>query len=161
MREGEPHRLIAWDRELTGAHRRLRQALRVARDALDRDDAAGPEPVQSARADLRLYCQGFCTALGGHHRGEDAALFPQLSAQYPALQPTLVKLQQDHELIAALLTQFDQAISSGAPPAELSSQLDGLAAIMESHFRYEERQLLGPLAALQLDADPHTVLGPL
>ena len=73
----------------------------------------------------------------------------------------MAKLRQDHELIASLLTQFDQAVSSDAPPAELSLQLDGLAAIMESHFRYEERQLLGPLSALELDADPHTVLGPL
>jgi hemerythrin-like domain-containing protein len=151
-------RLFAWDRELTAAHQRLRQALRVARDAVDTGDPAGP---QSARADLTLFCRGFCAALGGHHGGEDDALFPQLSARYPALQPTIDKLRQDHELIASLLTQFDQAISSDAPPAELSLQLDGLAAIMESHFRYEERQLLGPLSALQLDADPHTVLGPL
>jgi hypothetical protein len=73
----------------------------------------------------------------------------------------MVKLRQDHELIAGLLTQFDQAIGSDARPAELSLQLDGLAAIMESHFRYEERELLGPLSAFELDADPHTVLGPL
>jgi hemerythrin-like domain-containing protein len=156
--EAEPHRLIAWDRELADAHQRLRQALQVARAALDTGDTVG---VQSARADLTLYCHGFCAALGGHHGGEDTALFPQLSAQYPALRPAIVKLRQDHELIAGLLTQFDQAISSDAPPAELSLQLDGLAAIMESHFRYEERQLLGPLSALELDADPHTVLGPL
>jgi hemerythrin-like domain-containing protein len=156
--EAEPRRLIAWDRELADAHQRLRQALQVARAALDTGDTVG---VQSARADLTLYCHGFCAALGGHHGREDAALFPRLSAQYPALRPTIVKLRQDHELIASLLTQFDQAVSSDAPPAELSLQLDGLAAIMESHFRYEERQLLGPLAALELDADPHTVLGPL
>jgi hemerythrin-like domain-containing protein len=158
VRPGEPHRLIAWDRELTAAHQRLRRALRVARDALDTGDS---RVAQSAGADLRLYCHGFCAALGGHHGGEDAALFPRLSAQYPALRPTLARLRQDHELIASLLTQFDQAISPGARPAELSLQLDGLAAIMESHFRYEERQLLGPLSALELDADPRTVLGPL
>jgi hemerythrin-like domain-containing protein len=156
--EAEPHRLIAWDRELADAHQRLRQALQVARAALDTGDTVG---VQSARADLTLYCHGFCAALGGHHGREDAALFPRLFADDPALQPALAKLRQDHELIASLLTQFDQAISSDAPPAELSLQLDGLAAIMESHFRYEERQLLGPLSAFELDADPHTVLGPL
>ncbi len=98
---------------------------------------------------------------GGHHGSEDAALFPQLSAHYPALRPTIDKLRQDHELIASLLTQFDRAIRSDAPPAAPSLRLDGLAAIMESHFRYEERQLLGPLSALELDADLHTVLGPL
>jgi hemerythrin-like domain-containing protein len=157
-------RLIAWDRELAAAHERLRQSLRVARDAaaagdaLDSADTAGS---RSARADLTLFCRGFCAALGGHHGSEDAALFPQLAARYPALRPTIDKLRQDHELIASLLTQFDQAISSDAPPAELSLQLDGLAAIMESHFRYEERQLLDTLAAFELDADRHTVLGPL
>ena len=158
MPEAEPHRLIAWDRELADAHQRLRQALQVARAALDTGDTVG---VQSARADLTLYCHGFCAALGGHHGGEDTALFPQLSARYPALRPAIVKLRQDHELIAALLTQFDQAISADARPADLSLQLDGLAAIMESHFQYEERQLLGPLSGFELDADPHTVLGPL
>ncbi len=32
---------------------------------------------------------------------------------------------------------------------------------MESHFRYEERQLLDALATLALDADVAEVLGPL
>lgn len=32
---------------------------------------------------------------------------------------------------------------------------------MESHFRYEERQLLTVLETLSLDADPGDVFGPL
>ncbi len=32
---------------------------------------------------------------------------------------------------------------------------------MESHLRYEERQLLSVLDRLALDADPREVLGPL
>ena len=32
--------------------------------------------------------------------------------------------------------------------------------IMESHFRYEERQLLDVLSALDLVADPRALLGP-
>jgi hypothetical protein len=32
---------------------------------------------------------------------------------------------------------------------------------MESHFRYEERQLLTVLDSLALDADPGETLGPL
>jgi hemerythrin-like domain-containing protein len=155
IREGEPGRLIAWDHELTAAHQRLRQALSAARDALDAGD------VSSARTDLALYCRGFCAALSGHHVSEDAGLFPELSAAYPALRPAIAKLEQDHELIASLLGQFDQALSSAASPEQLSGHLDGLAAIMESHFRYEERELLEVLSALELDADPHTVLGPL
>jgi hemerythrin-like domain-containing protein len=151
--EGEHNRLIAWNRELVAAHQRLRRALRLARDA------AGTGDLASARADLVLYCHGFCTALSSHHGGEDAALFPALSARHPALGPALAKLEQDHAMIAALLAQFERALASSATPDELSRHLDGLSAIMESHFRYEERQLLGPLTTLDLDADPGTVLG--
>jgi hypothetical protein len=32
---------------------------------------------------------------------------------------------------------------------------------MESHFRYEERQLLAVLETLQLEGEPRAVLGPL
>lgn len=43
----------------------------------------------------------------------------------------------------------------------LARHLDGIGAIMESHFRFEERRLLTVLEALALDADPRDVLGPL
>jgi hemerythrin-like domain-containing protein len=153
--EGEKNRLVAWNRELSAAHDRLRQALCFTRDALDAGD------VPSVRADLLLYCHGFCSALSGHHVSEDIALFPELSARYPALRPTIAKLTEDHELIAMLLTQFDRALASAAAPSELSLHLEGLSAIMESHFQYEERQLLDTLATLDLDADPNVFLGPL
>ena len=155
MSEDEKNRLIAWNRELTAAHQRLRQALRVTRDALDARDAG------SASADLVLYCHGFCGALSGHHVSEDAALFPELSARDPRLRSTIAKLVQDHEVIAALLIQFDHALTASATPDELVRHLDGLSAIMESHFSYEERQLLDTLSAFDLEADPHARFGPL
>ncbi len=155
MSESEKHRLIAWNHELSAAHQRLRRALRLAREALDAGDVASP------RSDLLLYYHGFCAALSGHHVGEDVALFPELSARHPELRATIAKLTQDHELIASLLTQFDRALASPIAPADLVPHLDGLSAIMESHFQYEERQLLGVLATLDLDADPASVLGPL
>ncbi|ROO85732.1 hemerythrin HHE cation binding domain-containing protein [Actinocorallia herbida] len=155
MGEGDKNRLLAWNRELQTAHQRLREALRVTRESLEAGDTA------SARADLLLYCKGFCAALDGHHVREDVGLFPELAERHPSLRPVIAKLKQDHAMIATLLGQFDRAISSAAPPGELSGHLEGLAAIMESHFRYEERQLLGVLASLELDADPHDLLGPL
>ena len=157
--EDEQVRLIAWNRELTAAHQRLRQALRVTRDALDTGLDAGD--TGPAGADLLLYCHGFCAALSGHHVSEDAALFPELSARHPELTPVIAKLTQDHEVIAALLTQLGHAVTAAGAPDELARHLDGLSAIMESHFSYEERQLLGILSALQLAADPHDLLGPL
>jgi hemerythrin-like domain-containing protein len=153
--EDEKSRLIAWNRELADAHQRLRQALRIARDALDAGDAG------LAGGDLLLYCHGFCAALSGHHLSEDAALFPVLAARHPTLRPVIAKLTQDHEMIAALLAQFAGALSAPATPGEVARHLDGLSAVMESHFNYEERQLLATLSALDLAADPHAVLGPL
>jgi Hemerythrin HHE cation binding domain len=154
VREGEKDRLIAWDLELRAAHERLRAAVRLASDSLDADSGV---PAR----DLLLYCHGFCAALGGHHAGEDTGLFPELSARYPPLRPVIDRLEQDHQMIAALLGQLDQALRACAPAAELSARLRGLSAIMESHFRYEERKLLAVLAELELDADPRAVLGPL
>ena len=155
MCEDEKNRLIAWNRELAAVHQRLRKALGVTRDALGAGD------VESVGADLLLYCHGFCAALSGHHISEDAALFPELSARYPRLTSTIAKLVQDHEIIATLLAQFDHALTASAAPDELVRHLDGLAAIMESHFSYEERELLDTLSTLRLEADPHTLLGPL
>jgi hemerythrin-like domain-containing protein len=153
--EAESNRLIAWNRELVNAHQRLRQALRLTRDALD---AGSAEPLT---ADLLLYCHGFCAALSGHHVREDTALFPELSARHPELAATIAKLRQDHEVIASLLTQLNDALGSSADPADLARHLDGLSAIMESHFHFEERQLLEVLATLDLVADPNDPLGPL
>lgn len=156
------HRLVAWNRELQAAHGRMRDALQVARASVD---AASAAPVDHAamRRDLLLYCHGFCIALSGHHAGEDRELFPELAARYPRLRPTIAKLAQDHSMIAHLLTQFDHVIQASPPasPGELSSHLDGLSAIMESHFRFEERELLEVLATLEWDVDPGGVLGPL
>lgn len=64
-------------------------------------------------------------------------------------------------MIDFLLTALDAAVSSGAAPAELDRHLDGVGAIMESHFAYEERQLLRVLDTLTLQDDPSLVLGAL
>lgn len=153
---GEQGRLIAWSRELRAVHVRLRGALAVTREAL-----AGGEPGPSVTRELLLYCHGFCTALAGHHEGEDRELFPAIAAAHPELAETLRSLQQDHSMIAHLLSGLQAAVGRAAAPAELARHLDGISAIMESHFRYEERQLLVVLDHLALDADPRTVLGPL
>lgn len=156
MREGERTRLIAWSRELRGVHDRLREALTATRQAV----AAG-DPVEPATRDLLLFCHGFCAALTGHHEGEDRHLFPAIAARHPGLRETLHYLQQDHSMIAQLLAALQAAVARSAAPAELDQHLEGLAAIMESHFRYEQRQLLTVLEYLELDAEPRAVLGPL
>ncbi|MGC3955762.1 MAG: hemerythrin domain-containing protein [Propionicimonas sp.] len=156
MTEGEKSRLIAWGMELRAVHQRLREALRVTRQALEEGVPGQPLP-----RDLLLFCHGFCTALTGHHQGEDRELFPAIGAAHPELRDTLRKLQQDHSMIEHLIQGLQAALQRAVPPSELEGHLEGIAAIMESHFRYEERQLLAVLDTLALQADPRDVLGPL
>ncbi|MEV2239933.1 hemerythrin domain-containing protein [Micromonospora sp. NPDC049891] len=156
MTEGEKTRLVAWSHELRSVHDRLRAALHLTRSALAGGDAAEP-----ATRDLLLFCHGFCAALTGHHEGEDRELFPAIAAAHPELRDTLRYLKQDHSMIAHLLAGLQAAVDRAASPAELDRHVEGIAAIMESHFRYEERQLLAVLDTLALNADPSDVLGPL
>ena len=140
MSPGDTSRLIAWHREPprhtpgSAPHWRRRGFAHRSRS-------------NAASRDLLLYCLGFCTALDGHHRSEDAGLFPELVGRHPEfLDATIAYLKQDHSMIAYLLSGLEMAIRSQAPPEEIGRRLEGLAAIMESHFRYEERQLLTVLA---------------
>ena len=152
MGEGEKTRLVAWNNELRAVHERLREALLATQ-------AAAAEGA--ATRDLLLFCHGFCAALTGHHEGEDRELFTALTQQYPELRETVHYLKQDHSMIAHLIGGLQAAVDRSASPAELERHLEGIAAIMESHFRYEERALLTILETLALDVDPHRALGPL
>ncbi len=152
----ETTRLIAWSNELRRAHSRLRDALRVARVAVQ----GGGDP-QTVSSELLLYCRGFCAALDKHHRGEDRSLFPVIEATHPELAPVLRNLEQDHSMIDFLLTALRSAVDEGAAPSELDRHLDGIGAIMENHFAYEERQLIRVLDTLALQEDPRIVLGTL
>ncbi|MEV5016445.1 hemerythrin domain-containing protein [Streptomyces sp. NPDC053780] len=156
MTERETTRLVAWSQELRRVHHRLREAMTVTRAAL-----ADGTPGEAATRELLLYCHGFCAALDGHHRGEDRTLFPAIAAAHPELRPVLRALEQDHSMIAHLLGGLQAAVDRTAPPEELDQHLEGIAAIMESHFRYEERQLLTVLDTLELAAAPGEVLGPI
>ncbi|MFD6700400.1 MULTISPECIES: hemerythrin domain-containing protein [unclassified Microbacterium] len=153
MTERETTRLVAWSNELRRAHARLREAL-----ALVRAGVRGTDPQQPTR-DLLLHCRGFCTALDQHHRGEDRALFPAIEAAHPELAPVLRTLSEDHAMIDVLLTSLAAAVDGEVPPDDIDRHLDGIGAIMESHFAFEERQLLRVLETLALDADPREVLG--
>ncbi len=150
-------RTRAWGEEMREVHRRLRAALDLARESIEDEHAADPPA-----ADPLLYCWGFCTALSGHHRSEDRALFPRMARQRPDLAPVIAQLVQDHNMIEHLLGALQRALEHGASTAEKLRHLDGIEAVMESHFRYEERQLLSTLDSLNEEALTSTDLfGPL
>jgi hypothetical protein len=183
--EGEKTRLVAWYDEMKAVHGRLRRALDLVRDTAGQeglvedptahDDPGGPgarPPDDAAHAELLVYCRGFCTALTRHHTSEDTTLFPELERRHPELGATLRALRQDHSMIAYLVADLEQTLDRVARPTGDAARdlgasreavlrhLDGVGAIMESHFRYEEKELGGVLAALDLDADREGVLGP-
>jgi len=71
-------------------------------------------------------------------------MFAELLRVRPDLRDTVRKLTEDHQMIAGLLTAVRELANeaAGSTPerrAAIRRELDGLAAIMESHFGYEER----------------------
>lgn len=134
---GRADRATAWSRQLAQAHDALRGQLRSLRE----------DPGLPAAGDgLAAHCLAFCSALAAHHEGEDGGMFAELLRAQPGLSPVVSKLAEDHRLIAGILASVRdlarEAAQAGPGRREaIRRELDGLAAIMESHFGYEERAL--------------------
>ena len=134
---GPADRATAWSRQLAQAHDVLREQLRSLRQ----------DPGLPAAGDgLTAHCLAFCSALAAHHEGEDGGMFAELLRARPGLRPVVTKLAEDHRLIAGILASVRdlarEAAQAGPGRREaIRRELDGLAAIMESHFGYEERAL--------------------
>jgi iron-sulfur cluster repair protein YtfE (RIC family) len=133
----DPHdRLAALGRQLIATHAALL-------DALDRLHDGTLPP-----AELATHCAAFCAAVTTHHTGEDTTVFPALAARHPELRDVLAGLQHDHEMIAAILRRAAELAAALDAPGT-RAELDGLAAILRSHFSWEERRLVAALDAVQ------------
>ena len=155
-----PDRAAALSRQLTEVHGRLRERLAAVR----RQVAAGTGPgaaVGTDQADLLGHCLGLCRAIGTHHTGEDSQLLPALRAAAPELAPVIGKLIEDHALVAGILVQIREMLGRESwEPEVLVRELDGLTAILESHFGYEERQIARALDSLEPGAWSAEVFAP-
>ena len=152
----ERTRVVAWSAEMRRVHQRLADALTIARESIE----AG-EPVTPA-LDPLTYCWAFCAALDGHHGAEDDVLFPAIRAAHPEIDVVIGNLIRDHRMIGHLLAELRRAMSGGATAPDLLGHLDGIEAVMTTHFRYEEKRLLGLIDELDLKGvDTATVFGPL
>ncbi|MEU4553178.1 hemerythrin domain-containing protein [Micromonospora violae] len=100
--------------------------------------------------DLRAHCLTLCAALGRHHTGEDAGAFRLLAEEAPELRPVIENLITDHEVVAGILERIEALLGGDAPVpvAQVRAELAGLAALLASHFRYEEKRLVAALNAL-------------
>jgi iron-sulfur cluster repair protein YtfE (RIC family) len=100
-------------------------------------------------ASFLAQCRTFCSVLSAHHSDEDDNLFPALAAEHPALADVLATLRRDHEQVAEILRAID-ALTRQGPPPDVAGELETLAAVLESHLTYEERQLAGLQARINL-----------
>jgi Hemerythrin HHE cation binding domain len=137
-----PDRMAALSEQLIHVHQALRERLASVRQEVV---AAGQRGADTAIGeDLLSHCLGFCTAIHAHHTGEDSELLPALRAAAPELAPVIDKLIEDHALVAGILRQVRELLTPGRAPSRpeaLVRELDGLIAILESHFNYEERRI--------------------
>jgi hypothetical protein len=148
-------------RHLVEVHEHYRGELRELRGLLERV-AQGATTAGQARSELNQFatrannwtfgglCQRQCMALGEHHLTEDGSVFPHLRHRQPSLQPVLDRLDAEHYVIGEVLEDIDAALIHLAHhPTELgpiSEAVDLLTDTMLSHFAYEERELIAPLA---------------
>lgn len=150
-------RFLAYGNQLVEVHLQLR-------DLLD-DLREGVVPEK----DFAAHCLMFCAAVTRHHTGEDREVFPVLAQRHPELRSFLDSLVRDHEVIAGILDRIrshagkgpagenpareGRAREGGTGERGAQEDLDGLAAVLETHFLGEEKRLVGVLNAL------HTSVG--
>lgn len=132
-REGD--RVVALSVQLAQAHQELRRQIGEIRAGLGGRGSGGALVTQ---------CLAFCEALTSHHQGEDGGMFSALLRGRPDLAGTVAKLVEDHQMMSAIVSRVRElaggtADSDESAAGSIERELDGLAAIMESHFRYEER----------------------
>ncbi|MGA9746057.1 MAG: hemerythrin domain-containing protein [Nocardioides sp.] len=149
-------RATALGRELVAIHDDLRESVEDLRDTLAAGLTTVGPPAGAFATDLRRHCLTLCGHLTEHHTDEDTAVFPRLVSQFPDLAPVVDKLLTDHHVIERIVAQVE-ATAATLDPADPDavrravSELDGLAAIMGSHFGYEERTIATALDQLTLD----------
>ncbi|MCE7006243.1 hemerythrin domain-containing protein [Kibdelosporangium philippinense] len=132
-------RITAFGTQLVEVHDWLREQLALLRADVD---AGTAQPRK-----LQAHCVAFCSALTKHHTGEDGGAFPELAKQFPELKPVLAQLTQDHDMITMLLNSLETLDFTNKQEAQ--RELNGIEAIMESHFAYEERKIVEALNAME------------
>jgi hemerythrin-like domain-containing protein len=141
-------RVAAFGNQLIEAHIWLREELARLRA----DIGSGIDGHAGRPRELRAHCLTFCSALSRHHLSEDDEAFPLLADQFPELRPVLVQLASDHQVVASILHRIEELLGGLGPgPSEarrVRAELDGLAALLESHFVYEEKRLAAALNSL-------------
>ncbi|MEW9528289.1 hemerythrin domain-containing protein [Microbispora sp. NPDC049125] len=146
-------RLTAFGNQLIDVHLWLRQELARLRTDFG-SFVDGGERLRT----LQAHCLTFCSAVARHHTGEDEGAFPALAEAFPELRPLLEELRKDHRVVAETMARLEELVGGLGPDTDsgrardVRGELDGLAAVLESHFVYEERRIVSALNALSVPA---------
>jgi hypothetical protein len=145
-------RVRAVGAELVRVHQWLRDELARIHDQLDTGEDLMP---------LQAHCLAFCAAITRHHTSEDSTAFPALGAQLPELAPLLEQLSQDHRLVEDIVLRLRELLGAVTPENldAVRREIDGLSAILESHFRWEEKSLTDALNTLVTEASAEELFG--
>lgn len=151
----------AVSRHLVDVHDHLRSELRQLRDLMAQVKQ-GTLGIGAARSQLNrmtlrqnnwtlgTYCEAYCRVVTQHHTLEDEGIFAHLRSVDSGLAPVLDRLEEEHRVIHDVLEGVDRAlVRLAANPddhTELERAVDLLTDTLLSHFAYEERELLEPLA---------------
>jgi hypothetical protein len=149
-------------RHLIDVHDALRAELAQLRDLVEQV-AAGTSNAAAVRSfinrmtirqnnwTLGTFCETYCRTVTNHHTLEDRSVFPHLRRSDAALGPVIDRLEEEHEQIAEMLERVDRALVALVASEEdgigrVERAMDLLTDALLSHFSYEERELVEPLA---------------
>jgi iron-sulfur cluster repair protein YtfE (RIC family) len=156
----------AFFQELLWVHGMIRQDLETVRE-LAAQVAGGLAPaeaesqVASLAANgplwaLKVNCLHYCRFVHGHHRLEDAALFPVLREADPDLAPLVDRLEGDHRRVSEQLDEVEAAVlalnGDEGERTRVVESLNTLADDLLAHLEREEEGI-GP-ALRRLDRHP-------
>ena len=155
---------LAAGRHLIEFHDGLRAELDRLRDVLAQVAAGSTDPaalrtffnrmtIRQNHWTLGAFCESYCRAVTVHHTIEDESVFPHLGRADERLQVVLERLGAEHEQIAAMLDGIDAALVALVAEEQgalekVQAAVDLVTDAMKSHFSYEERELIEPLARL-------------
>lgn len=146
--------------EMVVVHRALRREARLLADLV-----AAVAPGDTARARvLAGHFRDYRLGLHNHHSGEDELLWPLLLARVDLDAEVVLRMEAQHERVAATLGRLDAAMaaweeSAGADERDvLVAALVEHRTVLDEHLDDEEDNLL-PLAARHLSVQEWQALG--
>jgi Luciferase-like monooxygenase/Hemerythrin HHE cation binding domain len=160
-REYSPQEQAA-GQHLIDVHDHLRAELAQLRDLVEQVAAGTSDPaavrsyinrmtIRQNNWTLGTFCETYCRTVTHHHMLEDHSVFPHLRRSDEQLAPVIDRLEEEHEQIHDLLDRVDRALVALVADEHdgitgVNGTMDILTDALLSHFSYEERELIEPLA---------------